>query len=171
MANNLENILDGIGIDKNSIQYAGSPIEKALQRFIDKLKKNLEDDGANATNKLSQSINPLETEIRGNTIRVKVEMEDYGSKVDQGQKALGFTKEKRNQLQPQIRKWIQAKESLQAIAKTEKEKTSLSYAIATNILKKGTMKRHGYKGNKFYSKEIEQFKIDLAQAIQESYIK
>lgn len=171
MANNFDNILDDLGTDKALAELATDPIAKAIDRFIKNLKKNLEDDKANGTYKLSQSIDPLSTEIKGNLIQVKIEAEDYADDVDKGIKSVGFTREKRSVLQPQILKWIQTKESLQAIANTQKAKRSLSYAIATNILKKGTMKRHNYKGNQFYSKEVEAFKLDLALAIQEGYIK
>lgn len=163
--------LFGDSPDKFIDSVKDGPLEKAILRFIDKCRKNLEKDKAIATNKLWSSIAALPYETKGNVVRVQIEMEDYASDVDQGIKPVGYSKEGVKELQPAIRKWIQQKESLQAKAKDEKAKRSLSYAIATNILKKGTMKRHGYKGNQFYSKEIEPFKIDLAQAIQESLIR
>jgi hypothetical protein len=42
----------------------------------------------------------------------------------------------------------------------------LSYAIATNILKNGTIKRFGYKGKKFLTIEIPQLEKDIANDYQ-----
>ena len=77
-----------------------------------------------------------------------------------------YTKEKRKALQPKILDWITSKPALQKIAKTQDERRSLSYAIATNILKNGTIKRFGYKGKKFLTIEIPQLEKDIANDYQ-----
>jgi len=88
---------------------------------------------------------------------------DYWEDLENGTKPKGYTKENRKQLQPRILAWINTKDSLLAIANDEKEKKSLSYAIATNILKNGTIKRFNYRGKKFLTDELPQLEKDFIE--------
>jgi hypothetical protein len=140
-------------------------IDIVLSKFIKKVKNNLKKDGSNASGKLSASIKPLPAKTREGIITYMIEMEDYWKKVDEGSKPIGFSKENLKELQPKIFKWIQNKPQLQEQVEANKRK-SLSYAIATNILKKGTIKRFNYNGSRFLSREIETFEKNLIKAFE-----
>jgi len=92
-------------------------------------------------------------------------MEDYWKDVDEGTNPIGYTKENRKKLQPKIYDWIQNKPQLQAQVEASKRR-SLSYAIATNILRRGTIKRFNYSGSRFLSREIETFENNLIKAFE-----
>lgn len=114
---------------------------RAVAATIEELKQSIYNTGTDATGDLAQSILPITGEITRERVSIKVEYNEYGNKADKGSKAEGFTKEKRNKLQPSIYRWINSpgkKQSFGAFASSKKEARSLSYAIATNILKKGT---------------------------------
>lgn len=129
-------------------------IIKAVQDFLFKIKENLVDNKLYASGKLHQSISALPIKNQGNTKVVSIEAEDYYIDVEKGQSPKGFTKKERNKLQPKILEWIGNKPQLQSIAGDKQGQRALSYAIATNILKKGTIKRFGYKGKPFITNEI-----------------
>lgn len=133
----------------------------ALNEFLNRVRANLEKYGFNASMRMAQSLKALPTRKKPNKIVASIELEDYWEDLEKGTPAKGFTKEKRNKLQPRILEWINNKEHLQSIANTAQEKRALSYAIATNILKKGTIKRFGYKGKPFLTSEIPQLEKDI----------
>lgn len=133
----------------------------ALNEFLNRVRANLEKYGFNASMRMAQSLKALPTRKEPNKIVASIELEDYWEDLEKGTPAKGFTKEKRNKLQPRILEWINNKEQLQSIANTAQEKRALSYAIATNILKKGTIKRFGYKGKPFLTSEIPQLEKDI----------
>lgn len=145
------------------IEKAEGKIEfnDSLNKFLDRVRDNLEKFGFNASMRMSQSLKVLPTRKESNKIIASIELEDYWEDLEKGTSAKGFTKEKRNKLQPRILDWINSKEQLQTIANTKEEKRSLSYAIATNILKKGTIKRFGYKGKPFLTSEVPQLEKDI----------
>jgi hypothetical protein len=106
---------------------------------------------SNATGSLSQSIVAQPSESSKEKISVKIFYNKYGDELDKGRKAEGFDKSKRNKLQPAIYKWVisPGKQNAFGSYATDKQKArSLSYAIATKILKKGT------KGNKWLTDVI-----------------
>ena len=138
----------------------------ALNEFLNRVRANLEKYGFNASMRMAQSLKALPTRKEPNKIVASIELEDYWEDLEKGTPAKGFTKEKRNKLQPRILEWINNKEQLQSIANTAQEKRALSYAIATNILKKGTIKRFGYKGKPFLTKEIPQLEKDIIKEFQ-----
>ena len=138
-----------------------------VNNFIKRVLKNLDKFGFVASGNMYQSIKPLPSTVNGNIITIKIEIEDYWEDLENGTKPKGYTKEKRKALQPRILEWIGNKPALQKIAKTNEEKRSLSYAIATNILKNGTIKRFGYKGKKFLTIEIPQLEKDIAKEFEE----
>lgn len=140
-------------------------LDEVVQNFIFKIKSNLKENDLEASGRLSASIQALPYIVSTGSVKVKIELEDYWKDVDEGTKPIGFTKENRRKLQPLIRKWISEKPSLQQMAGTKKAQRSLSYAIATNILKKGTIKRFGYKGSKFLTSELPMFKENITKAI------
>lgn len=130
------------------------PVVKAIDTWIKKVKQNLIDNDLRASERLLQSIATDEIRYTGSAIQIDISIEDYWKEVEEGTKPKGFTKENLKKLQPKIRLWISEKPTLQAIAGDKANQRSLSYAIATNILKKGTIKRFGYKGKKFITSEI-----------------
>lgn len=141
-------------------------LARSVASVIAELQDSLVNKKANASGSLSQSIlaNP------GNSTReeasIVISYNAYGNEADQGRKAVGFSKDKRNKLQPSIYRWVISPGKSQAfssVASDKKQARSLSYAIATNILKKGTkgnkwltdvVGKNNEKLNKFISQEI-----------------
>lgn len=144
----------------------GGTVDQSVLKFIKRVKDNIVKFQFDASGNLMQSITPLPTSVNGNIIKITIEIEDYWKDLEEGTKPKGYSKEKRKALQPRILDWINNKPALQKIAKTQEEKRSLSYAIATNILKNGTIKRFGYKGKKFLTIEIPQLEKDIAKDYQ-----
>lgn len=143
-------------LDNNDIS------EDAVNKFLNRVKANLEKFGFVASGNMFQSLKALPSTRTGKRITsVNIQAEDYWQDLEKGTKPKGYTKANRKKLQPRILEWINTKESLLAIANNEKEKKSLSYAIATNILKNGTIKRFGYKGKPFLTMEIPKLKEDI----------
>lgn len=138
-------------------------LKSSINKFLKRVKKNLEKYDFVASGNLFQSIKSLPTVKREGILTARIEIADYWEKLETGTPAKGFTKEKRKDLQPKILQWIKTKDSLLAIATNDKERKSLSYAIATNILKKGTIKRFNYKGKKFLTDELPQLEKDFIE--------
>lgn len=138
---------------------------KAVNDFVKQVKRNLVNNDLYASGRLHQSINSLPILKRGDITTIRIEAEDYYKDVEEGTKPKGFTKENRKELQPKILEWINAKDSLSSIANTKEKQRSLSYAIATNILKRGTIKRFGYKGKRFLTDEIPKLENDLIKVL------
>ena len=143
-------------LDNNDIS------DDAVNNFLKRVKENLAKFGFVASGNMYQSLKTLPTTRVGRRITaVNIEAEDYWEDLEKGTKPKGYTKENRKKLQPKILEWINTKESLLRIAGNEKSKKSLSYAIATNILKNGTIKRFGYKGKPFLTMEVPKLKEDI----------
>lgn len=149
----------------NKIEDGGT-VDQSVLKFIQRVKDNILEFQFDASGNLMQSITPRPSVRNGNIVKIIIEIEDYWEDLEKGTKPKGFTKEKRKALQPKILDWITSKPALQKIAKTQDERRSLSYAIATNILKNGTIKRFGYKGKKFLTIEIPQLEKDIANDYQ-----
>lgn len=131
--------------------------------FLKRVKNNLEKYKFNASENLSQSLRALPIKRNQNIVTVSIEIEDYWEDLENGTQPQGYSKENRKKLQPKILEWISYKPELQSIAGDKKGQRSLSYAIATNILKKGTIKRFGYKGKPFLTEEIPQLEKDITK--------
>lgn len=142
---------------------------KAVNDFVKQVKKNLENNDLVASGRLYQSIKSLPFVKRDNITTIRIEAEDYYKDVEEGTKPKGFTKENRKQLQPKILEWIGNKPSLQSIAGDKKKQRSLSYAIATNILKNGTIKRFGYRGKRFITDEIPYLEEKLTKGFEDKW--
>ena len=142
---------------------------KAVNDFVKQVKKNLEDNDLIASGRLYQSIRSLPFIQKNNITAIRIEAEDYYKDVEEGTTAKGFTKENRKELQPKILEWIGNKPSLQSIAEDKEKQRSLSYAIATNILKNGTIKRFGYKGKRFITDEIPYLEEKLKKGIENKW--
>ena len=133
-----------------------------VNEFLKRVKRNLEEFGFVASGNMFQSLKALPSTKKGKNISaVNIEAEDYWEDLEKGTKPKGYSKEERKKLQPKILEWIKYKPSLQELAGSAEKQRSLSYAIATNILKKGTIKRFGYKGKPFLTMEIPQLKEDI----------
>ena len=144
----------------------GGTVDQSVLKFIKRVKDNIVKFQFDASGNLMQSITPLPTSVNGNIVKITIEIEDYWEDLENGTAPKGYSKEKRKALQPRILDWINNKPALQKIANTQEERRSLSYAIATNILKNGTIKRFGYKGKKFLTIEIPQLEKDIAKDYQ-----
>ena len=149
----------------NKIEDGGT-VDQSVLKFIQRVKDNILEFQFDASGNLMQSITPRPSVRNGNIVKIIIEIEDYWKDLEDGTKPKGYSKEKRKTLQPKILDWITSKPALQKIAKTQDERRSLSYAIATNILKNGTIKRFGYKGKKFLTIEIPQLEKDIANDYQ-----
>jgi len=133
-----------------------------VNEFLKRVKRNLEEFGFVASGNMFQSLKALPSTKKGKYISaVNIEAEDYWQDLENGTKPKGFSKEERKKLQPKILEWIKSKPSLQELAGSAEKQRSLSYAIATNILKNGTIKRFGYRGKPFLTQEIPQLKEDI----------
>lgn len=127
-------------------------VERWFQTFIDATKKNLDQDGSNASDKLSQSIR-FNTKIFGFEYSFLLIMEDYYKFVDEGRKP--------GKMPPvsEIKKWIIQKGLItrsqsRRSPNIQKEVNSLAFIIARKISKKGK------KGTHFYSKVVNQKSLD-----------
>ncbi len=150
----LDDLIDSI----DDFKVEQDPVNK----FLDRVKKNLQEFGFVASGNMFQSLKALPSTKKGKNISaVNIEAEDYWEDLENGTKPKGYSKEERKKLQPKILEWIKYKPSLQELAGSAEKQRSLSYAIATNILKKGTIKRFGYKGKPFLTMEIPQLKEDI----------
>jgi hypothetical protein len=149
----------------NKIEEGGT-VDQSVLKFIKRVQDNIVKFGFDASGNLTQSITPRPTSVNGNIVKITIEIEDYWKDLEEGTKPKGYSKENRKKLQPRILDWINYKPALQKIANTQEERRSLSYAIATNILKNGTIKRFGYKGKKFLTIEIPQLEKDIAKDYQ-----
>lgn len=170
--NNLKDVtaqLDSFinGVEENITGKNLTPYESALNLFIKRVRENLRKNKLIASNNLLQSIQPLPSKVSKDKITLVIEIEDYYKDVEEGTKPKGYSKENRKKLQPKILEWIGNKPELQRLAGDKLKQRSLSYAIATNILKKGTIKRFGYKGVPFLTSEIPQLQQDITNALPE----
>ncbi len=102
-------------------------------------------------------------------LKLRIELEDYWRDVDEGTKPKGATKENIAKLLPDIVRWIGKKPSVQ-LSKIKKRET-LAYLITRAILKKGTIKRFGYKGSKFLSSELPGFKENIIKVLEQQITK
>lgn len=144
-------------------------IDVVIQQFIGDVKMNLDKNDLNASGQLSASIIPLPTITADGIVKIRIELNDYWKDVDEGTKPLGFNKTNVAKMLPQIMRWIANKPSVQ-LSKIKKRET-LAYLITRAILKKGTIKRFGYKGSKFLSSELPGFKENISKVLQQQLIK
>lgn len=133
----------------------------ALNKFLDRVRKNIDENDFNASGNLRQSLSVLPTRREGDRIICTITIEDYWKDLEEGTKPKGFNKANFKALQPKILEWIKNKESLSTIANTEWRKRAFSYLITRSILKKGTIKRFGYKGKPFLTSEIPKLEKDI----------
>ena len=132
-------------------------VTKQLDDFLDKLdsidSRKFADKSDGEIEQLLFDLNKelgttLILEYGNGVVKIAIGLDKHWKDVDQGQKPKGYSKEEVRKLQPKIFNWIQEKSlTSNRLAKIADEKTlkrSLSFAIATNILKKGTIKRFGY---------------------------
>lgn len=141
-------------------------LARSVAAVIAELQDSLVNKKANATGSLSQSILANPGTSTREEASIVISYNAYGNEADQGRKAVGFSKDKRNKLQKSIYRWVISPgkaQAFSAVASDKKQARSLSYAIATNILKKGTkgnkwltdvVGKNNEKLNKFISQEI-----------------
>jgi hypothetical protein len=158
--NELDNLLSDL---EDKLTGEQDIYSQKVNDFLKRVKDNLEKYKFNASENLSQSLKALPIKQNQNGVTVTIQLEDYWEDLEKGTQPKGYSKENRKKLQPKILEWISYKPELQSIAGDKKGQRSLSYAIATNILKKGTIKRFGYKGKPFLTEEIPQLEKDITQ--------
>lgn len=122
------------GLDLSVTEAA---ISDYLEDVIKRLKDSLTEHDNVASGTLASSITYSPMKFSAGQYTVELVFEDYGLDVDEGRKAEGFSKEKRNKLQPRIYAWLGAPK-FDSHIKSKAEQRSMSYAIATNILRRGT---------------------------------
>lgn len=137
----------------------------SMNQFLDRVRKNIDEYDFNASGNLRQSLKVLPQKQNPKGVTVRIEIEDYWQDLETGTKPKGFNKENVKKLQPKILQWIRDKESLSSIATTEWRKRAFSFLITRSILKKGTIKRFGYKGKPFLTQEIPQLEKDINNEI------
>lgn len=166
LGKDLDDFLDNLDAKIKDGAIDPNSLEGVVDSFIKKIQDNLRQNNLEASGKLIQSIQPLPIVTGDGIIKVGIELEDYWRKIEEGTKPLGYNKKNLKDLQPRIGRWISQKPSLQSKVEAKKRK-SLSYAIATNILKKGTIKRFNYKGYPFLTKELDVFKKNIIKAYED----
>jgi len=147
-------------------RFTGNTLEDLLKEWADiksrELKASLNNSQSPITGRASlsllQSLDPLPIVTRGNDVIARIQANDYYQYVDGGR---GPTRNKGNGgLQLAIQDWIASKgiqvrqsasESGQTVIERNK---SLAYVIARKI------HRRGFKGNKFFSKVINDATFD-----------
>lgn len=167
----LDNILKRLD-DKAAVLQGKSDdvIAATIDAFIKDVRSNIDTMGLDASGKLKASIAPLPTIAANGVLKIRVELEDYWKDVDEGTKPKGATKENIAKMLPDIMKWISNKPSVQRLSKVKKRET-LAYLITRAILRKGTIKRFGYKGSKFLSSELPGFKENILKVLEQQLVK
>jgi hypothetical protein len=98
-------------LDNNDIS------EDAVNKFLARVKANLEKFGFVASGNMFQSLKALPSTRTGKRITsVNIQAEDYWQDLEKGTNPKGYTKANRKKLQPRILEWINTKESLLSIA-------------------------------------------------------
>ena len=156
-----KSLLSTEGKGKDMFENVKHGIGKACADFIKAMRDNISEDDTIATGKLQASIQPqLPIKHMGATYQIVFLAEDYWEDVDQGTKPKGYSKANMSELMPKISRWLVAKKGIKG-TETEKKRLQSAFRISRAILKKGTIKRFGYKGSGFFSKEIDGFKAEL----------
>lgn len=149
---------------------ADDVIASTIDSFINDVRNNIDSMGLDASGRLKASIAPLPTITENGVLKIRIELENYWKDVDEGTKPKGDTKENIAKMLPQIMNWISNKPSVQQLSKVKKRET-LAYLITRAILKKGTIKRFGYKGSKFLSSELPGFKNNILKVLEQQLVK
>ena len=166
----VNNIVDKLAKDIDAFEYGyNDELDITIQAFIQKVSRNIDELGLDASSVLKESIRALPKQSSNGVLKIRVEIEDYWRDVDEGTKPKGFTKENMAKLLPNIVRWIANKPSVQ-LSKIKKRET-LAYLITRAILKKGTIKRFGYKGSKFLSSELPGFKENIIKVLEQQITK
>jgi len=144
-------------------------IDIIFQQFMGNVVRNIYEMDLDASGSLASSLESLPIETTNGVMKFRVKINDYWRDVDEGTKPKGATKENIAKLLPDIVKWIGSKPSVQ-LSKIKKRET-LAYLITRAILKKGTIKRFGYKGSKFLSSELPGFKENILKVLEQQLVK
>jgi hypothetical protein len=167
----LDNLLKSFDKKINDFEHLTyNELDVVIQQFIGDVKQNLETNDLNASGQLSASIVPLPSITSAGVVKIRIELNDYWKDIDEGTKPKGATKDNIAKMLPQIMNWIANKPSVQQLSKVKKRET-LAYLITRAILKKGTIKRFGYKGSKFLSSELPGFKENILKVLEQQLVK
>lgn len=126
-----------------------------IDALITRLQKSLKDKGKDVESPVSQSIDPLPIVLKDNIYTIELKYSEGGKWFDSGRGAGGMPPFKK------IYDWVRYNPDVYNLAKNKPAKTtlessvkSLTWAIMTNIAKKGTVKRFGYKGSNWLTEII-----------------
>ena len=145
-------------------------VDVVFQQFMGKVVQNIYELDLDASGSLASSLEALPVQTSNGVMKFRVKINDYWKDVDEGTKPKGATKENIAKLLPQIVKWIGSKPSVQQLSKVKKRET-LAYLITRAILKKGTIKKFGYKGSKFLYSELPGFKENILKVLEQQLVK
>lgn len=168
MAKSIKDTLKSFGSNESEFEFSNTigTVAESFEDLIEKLKDNLRkakhgDDEKHS--QLLQSVVALPSFL-GSKIIIEVKFEDYGLDVDKGTKPKGYNSANLKELTPKIADWISRRPKLirasqefqrkYRIKKTETARKSFTFLLTRAVLKRGTIKRFGYKGSNWFSKEI-----------------
>ena len=164
----IESLRSASGTERGSATTGKFPaLHQALldagNEIIERLKKSATDKGLDASGRLIAGID-FNVKVFATQYRWQLTMPDYYKDVDEGTKPhlvpikdliewITF-----KGIAPKLRKkgfGKNGKKSAKSLGYTKQDTAkSLAYMIQQSILKKGTIKRFGYKGSKFYSSVV-----------------
>lgn len=132
-------------MDKNSLDL--NTIKEITNLFAAALKDKLEENGSDATHKLSNSIKDI-VKFDGKYLTVSIQLEDYYKYVENGRKAGKFPPVEK------IKEWIKVKPVLPYTrGKRLPNENQLAYLIGRKIAREGT------RANPFLAPTIRDFKL------------
>lgn len=181
----IDNLINNLGVEKSAVQISQDAVDVILQKYIKKWQDNLAQKNHIASGNLFQSLASdkgqygFRIETKEGVTRLYLSLPDYYEYTDTGRqptknKGTGIVKQKLQGLQG----WISQKglklntlvtqkrklkdgtikEYTYKISKAQANKNA-AFAIARKIHTKG------FKGTKWFSSEIDNFKSDISKAI------
>lgn len=154
-----------------------------LNEFLNRVRKNIDDYDFNASGNLRQSLNALPTRVSGNKITARIEIEDYWQSLEKGlpkgtkvpvDAIVEWLMKRAIPIKPlkSIREMAVKSKKLKKVKKqmatlsVELIRRKIAISIVKKIEEKGTIKRFGYKGKPFLTKEIPQLEKDIIKEFQ-----
>ena len=129
-------------------------LEEFGSKFIDKVRKNIEDDKLNASGFLKSKIDYETSALGSDLLKFKILAPDYWEYANYG-RGRGGMPPIQNIMDWIAHKGINVNNGKSRSSKSTLDKArSMAFAISKNIANKGTIKRFGYKGSQFLSDEL-----------------
>lgn len=166
-------------IDKfeGKVEFEGS-----VNAFLDRVRKNIDEYDFNASGNLRQSLKALPQKPNPKGVTVRIEIEDYWESLEKGlpkgtkvpvDSIVEWLINKAIPIKPfkSIREMAVKSRKLKKVKKEMSQlsviiiRKKIAYAIVKKIEERGTIKRFGYKGKPFLTKEIPQLEKDINNEI------